>query len=450
LVSVHSPSSVSSIPPSRRHANKVARPGAGTGGATKNILGAVGHDFDSYTFTDISSSFFENAAEIFTDWEDRMIFKVCNAEIDPVEQGFQPGSYDVVIAFMVIHACASLDKAIANLRKLLKPGGFLVLGEGGSDGAMQAGAGFIFGTLSGWWYGVDEGRTLSPLVNQSKWESILKKNRFSGIDTMSPPELFDAFGITLFVSTAVDERIEFARDPLAATTGSVYKRAVIVGGRTDTVAELSQSLQGALRPVTEQVLTYKSIEELDESVVDADSVIISLVDLEEPVFKDITPERWAKVKELFVGDRTMLWLTKGRLQDEPYGNMTVGFGRSAVHEEDGLRVQFVDIADFGSIDAKELACYLLRLTARQLESEDLLHTKEPEIIIDSEGRELVPRLFTIRDANARLNSTTRPIFHEVEIGKSVVELQDDSEGPSLRELSRYETVKELIPTQPFK
>ncbi|KAI1129024.1 hypothetical protein F5Y10DRAFT_276998 [Nemania abortiva] len=412
--------------------------GAGTGGATKNILGAIGHDFDSYTFTDISSSFFENAAELFTDWEDHMIFK-----------NFQPGSYDVVIAFMVIHACTSLDKAVANLRKLLKPGGLLVLGEGGSDGAMQAGAGFIFGTLPGWWYGVDEGRTLSPLVNQSEWQSILKRNGFSGIDTMSPPELFEAFGITLFVSTAMDERIEFARDPLAITTGSVYKRVVIVGGRTHTVAKLSQSLHGVLAPIAEQVLTYKSIEELNESVIDADSVIVSLVDLEEPVFKDITPERWAKVRELFVGDRTMLWLSKGRLQDEPYGNMTVGFGRSALHEEDGLRVQFVDVADSDSINAEELARYLLRLTARQLESEDLLHTKEPEIIIDSKGRELVPRLFTIRDANARLNSTTRPIFHKVDIEKSVVELQNNNEGYNLRELSRYEAVKELIPTQQF-
>ncbi|GJC96280.1 polyketide synthase [Colletotrichum higginsianum] len=66
--------------------------GAGAGDATKRILGAIGHDFDSYTFTDISSSFFENAAETFSDWQDRMVFKVCNAENDPVEQGFQEGT----------------------------------------------------------------------------------------------------------------------------------------------------------------------------------------------------------------------------------------------------------------------------------------------------------------------------------------------------------------------
>ena len=34
-----------------------------------------------------------------------------------------------------------------SLRKLLKPGGFSTVGEESSDGALQAGAGFIIGTL---------------------------------------------------------------------------------------------------------------------------------------------------------------------------------------------------------------------------------------------------------------------------------------------------------------
>jgi phospholipid N-methyltransferase len=71
--------------------------GAETGGATKKILNEIGHDFDSYTFTDISSSFFEIAADIFSPWRERMVFKVCDAEKDPLTQGFTEGAYDVVI-----------------------------------------------------------------------------------------------------------------------------------------------------------------------------------------------------------------------------------------------------------------------------------------------------------------------------------------------------------------
>ncbi|KAL7776920.1 hypothetical protein CFE70_007340 [Pyrenophora teres f. teres 0-1] len=421
--------------------------GAGTGSATKTILQSVGHDFASYTFTDISSSFFENAAETFSDYQGRMVFKVCNAEIDPVEQGFEAGTYDVVIAFMVVHACANLDEAVANLRKLLKPGGLLVLGEGASDGAMQAGAGFIFGTLPGWWRGVDEGRTLSPLVSVSEWEVILKKTGFSGIDTMSPPQLFDAFGITLFVSTALDERIEFARDPLTNSSSSVYSNVVVIGGSTSTIAKLAGEIQSILAPLAKQVLLYASLEDLDDTVLDDKTVIVSLVDLETPVFKDITSERWFKFRRLFETKRDILWLTSGRLEDEPYCNMTVGFGRSAMHEEETLRVQYVDVANSSHLDAQTVAQYLLRFTSSKLDDSDILYTKEPEVIIDAEGRELVPRLFTIEAANNRLNSVTRPIYEDVDVSKSVVELQYAKDGPNFRQLSRYEVSAKLTPSQ---
>ncbi|KAI8151832.1 hypothetical protein K4K49_009694 [Colletotrichum sp. SAR 10_70] len=395
--------------------------GAGTGGATKRILDNIGQDFNTYTFTDISSSFFENGAETFSDWESRMVFKVFNAENDPVQQGFKPGSYDVVVAFMVVHACARLGEAIANLRKLLRPGGMLILGEGAGDGAMQAGAGFIFGPLPGWWRGVEEGRTLSPLVDTAEWDVILRDNGFSGVDTMSPPRLFDAFGITLFVSTAIDERIQFARDPLALTGGIVHDRVTILGGQTPEIAALAGGIHRLLTPITNDVVSITSLEELDDNTLDANAVVISLVDLENPVFKDITPERWSNFRKLFETGKDILWLTSGRLQDEPYCNMTVGFGRSAMHEDDTLRVQYIDFPYAGKISPQKAVEYLLRFISKQLDDSDILFVKEPEMIIDVEGRELVPRLFPIPDANDRLNSCSRSIFRQIDALNSVFE-----------------------------
>ncbi|GJC96279.1 polyketide synthase [Colletotrichum higginsianum] len=339
---------------------------------------------------------------------------------------------------MVVHACARLDEAVANLRELLKPGGLLVPGEGASDGAMQAGAGFIFGTLPGWWRGVDEGRTLSPLVNASEWEAILKRAGFSGIDTMSPPRLFDAFGITLFVSTAVDKRIEFARDPLATTaagrdSGAVLESVVIVGGQTPAVADLVKGLSTVLTPLASQVLPYDSLEQLDNDVLDTKSVVFSLADLEAPVFKDLTTERWYNLRKLFETERPLAdWWTSRR---------------RAVLKHDALRVQYVNVVDTSKIDPRKIAEYLLRLdAATELDGDDaILYTHGPETIIDAQGRELVPRLFPIVDANNRLNSTTRPIFHPVDVGKSVVELEQHVGGLRLRQLSRYETMEKLMP-----
>ncbi|KAL2173167.1 polyketide synthase [Thermothelomyces heterothallicus CBS 202.75] len=413
--------------------------GAGTGGATKYILNAIGRSFDSYTFTDISSSFFENAAEALSPWVDRIVFKTCDAERDPVEQGFTQGAYDVVVAYMVLHATASLDESVRNLRKLLRPGGYLLIGEGSSDGMMQVGAGFIFGTLPGWWRGVDEGRTLSPLVNAAQWDDILKRNGFSGIDTMSPPKLLDTFGITLFVSQAVDTRIELARNPLSSPISPPVKDVVLVGGQTPAVAKLARGIESILSGLGSQVHAYPTLEEVDANkVASPDAKIISLADLDHPVFQDITPERWYSFRRFLEGQKSVLWLTKGRLRDEPYHNMSVGFGRSAVHEEDDLHLQYLDIADVNQVDAKTIVEAFVRFNSKQLRSRDILYTIEPEIIIDEQGRELVPRLTMIPAANNRLNSTRRLIDHEVDLRQAEVEFVQDSGNCFVRQLSRYD------------
>ena len=372
-----------------------------------------------------------------------MVFKVCDAERDPLAQGFTEGSYDVIIAYMVIHATAKLDETMRNLRRLLKPGGFLLIGEGGSDGPLQAGAGFIFGPLPGWWRGVDEGRNLSPLINVSQWDTILKRTGFSGIDTISPPRLLDTFGIILFVSQAVDERIDLIREPLSSSASTANKRVVIVGGQTPPVAHLAQGLESIFTQLGSRVYVYKTLEQIDDSVLDAESTVVSLTELDWPVFKDITPERWYSFRQFFETERTVLWLTSGRLEDEPYSNMTIGFGRSAVHEEDDLRLQFLDIPGISQIDARTIAEALVRLNAKELDGEGILYTVEPEIIIDAEGRHLVPRLNPISAANDRYNSIQRPIINQIDVSKSAVELQRDGNSCTVRQLSRYETSEEL-------
>jgi SAM-dependent methyltransferase len=414
--------------------------GAGTGGATKNILRSIGHDFDQYTFTDISSSFFENAAEALAPWGDRMVFSVFNAEIDPTQQGFKEGAYDVIVAYMVIHATARLDEALRNMRKLLKPGGYLIIGEGASNSPVQAGAGFIFGTLPGWWRGVEEGRVLSPLVSADEWDELLKRTGYAGIDTLSPPRLLDTFGISLFVAQAVDARIDVIRQPLVKQQQPLMKKLIILGGQT-TVAGIAEESQKLLSPLADGTSWYKRLEDMPgDLVINHETTILSFLDLETPVFKDMTAERWYRFKGLFT-ESTVLWLTTGCLADEPYCNMTVGFGRSAVHEEEELRLQFVDVPNPTELSAKYVAESLVRFVtaARQLEGQtDILYTMEPEVIVDDEGRELVPRLKAIGPANDRLNSIQRPITHLVSAKESVIQLHQEGGGYMVRDLSRYE------------
>jgi SAM-dependent methyltransferase len=58
-----------------------------------------------------------------------MRFGVLDISRPPVEQGFAPGSFDVIVAFNVMHATRSVAASLAHVRDLLAPGGVLVLQE---------------------------------------------------------------------------------------------------------------------------------------------------------------------------------------------------------------------------------------------------------------------------------------------------------------------------------
>lgn len=63
----------------------------------------------------------------------------------------------------------------------------------------------LFGSLPGWWQSMEKGRTLGALVTESKWDSILRRTGFSGIETMTP--VHEALPLTssVLVSQAVDD-----------------------------------------------------------------------------------------------------------------------------------------------------------------------------------------------------------------------------------------------------
>ncbi|CAM1501807.1 Fc.00g037910.m01.CDS01 [Cosmosporella sp. VM-42] len=413
--------------------------GGGTGGATKKILKAIDHSFDRYTFTDISPSFFENATEVFSPWQNKMVYKVCDAEKDPLTQGFVEGENDVVVASFVIHATAHLEKTMRNLRKLLKPGGFLVVGEGTRNGPIQIGTGFIFGTLPGWWLGVAEGRDLSPFVDISEWDVLLRRTGFSGIDTSAPPN-FENFGLCLFVSQAVDDRVSFIRDPLSAPAKANIRKLVIVGGKTKVVRRLVEELTSIFKGILDDIITYETLQDVDFSICDTQATVISLSELDHPIFKNLTSEKWDSFRRMFESERTVLWVTSGRIADEPFSNMVVGFGRSAASEVEDLRLKFLDIPDASHADPKVLAESLIQLHARDIEDGSILGVAETEVIIDQDCHQLVPRLRPIPAANDRYNSVRRTISHDIDVRDSELELWQDGKDYNVRQLSRFETL----------
>jgi acyl transferase domain-containing protein/ubiquinone/menaquinone biosynthesis C-methylase UbiE len=156
--------------------------GGGTGGGTHYMLDVIGNSStggplaSEYHFTDISSGFFEAARKEFAPWDDIMKYSKVDIEQDPIAQGLEYGSYDVIVACQVLHATQSMRKTMANVRKLLKPGGKLLLVETTQD---QLDVQFVFGLVPGWWLSKwNEGRktcrhyaSMSCQLSSSPWSA---------------------------------------------------------------------------------------------------------------------------------------------------------------------------------------------------------------------------------------------------------------------------------------
>lgn len=189
---------------SRKKDLRILEVGAGTGGTTWQVLNACspnGESFCSqYMYTDISHGFFKTGQSTLKKWEGLLTFKTLNVENDPVKQGFAEHSYDLIIAANVVHATRSLTKSLSTIHKLLKPGGVLGLVE---LTRLTPYYNMAFGPLAGWWLGVDDGRTESPLQSAGQWNKQLRNVGFSGVDLaaydLPEPERHSA----LLLSTAL-------------------------------------------------------------------------------------------------------------------------------------------------------------------------------------------------------------------------------------------------------
>ncbi|GAB1215367.1 Polyketide synthase-like protein Preu9 [Aspergillus terreus] len=162
---------------------RVLEIGGGTGGATRIAMQAFNGPngikaYRDYTFTDVSAGFLSSARESLSEFRD-MNFSVFDAEVDPVEQGYELEAYDLVIACQVLHATSNMHKTLTNCRKLLRPEGRLVLVETNQNFIVP---GVVVGTFTGYWAGIPDGRVDAPFQSLDAWDSSLRKAGFSGLD----------------------------------------------------------------------------------------------------------------------------------------------------------------------------------------------------------------------------------------------------------------------------
>ncbi|KAK7729951.1 Type I Iterative PKS [Diaporthe eres] len=310
--------------------------GAGTGGATRPVmetLTAQGKRYEKYCFTDISPSFFEQAKDtIFKDQLDSADFRVLNVENDPLEQGFEAGRYDLILAANVLHATKKIDVTLSNAKSLLKPGGKLLLYEITNIEVLLSH--FCFGTLPGWWLSEDKDRRWGPLMSPEGWRHHLSQSGFTGLDAV-----FQDFPGSAHQTSSILVSGVPPEHAATSTTGTTY---IVTDGLSAQQVDVARQISKALT-ANGSACDVTSLMALGEKDLNGTTCVV-LAELKSSLFQDMTDSVFSSIKRMTSQCKSLLWVTKGGDAFAPAPDMepVTGLARVARSERPGF--QFVTLS----------------------------------------------------------------------------------------------------------
>lgn len=172
---------VAALPPGRRF--RLLEVGAGTGGTTASLLPLLPAERTVYVFTDVSKFFTDLGAQKFGDFP-FVRYRELDIERDPVTQGLPAGCCDWLVAAHVLHATRNVHETLVHVRRLLSPGGVLLLLE---ETRFQRKYHFSMGFLPGFDHFEDYGlRPAHPLLSAAQWCAALRAAGFAEAAAFTP------------------------------------------------------------------------------------------------------------------------------------------------------------------------------------------------------------------------------------------------------------------------
>ncbi|KAL3429943.1 hypothetical protein BDV09DRAFT_200122 [Aspergillus tetrazonus] len=360
--------------------------GGGTGGCTKVVLDALGGGGDSkenlrfahYTFTDISPAFFKAASEKFEAWGDLISYQKLDIEQDPETQAFECGGYDLVIACQVLHATKSMPETLTNVKKLLKPGGQLLLIEFTRN---ELDLSLIFGVLPGWWLNERSEQNLSPSLTVDAWESVLGSTGFGGLDL----EVHDCEGEDFYVLSVM---LATASEDETVLVGPSISILYDTPPPQDWLSGLTQAING-LCGVEPQV------GHLSDAIVD-DRVCIVLTEMDRTFLTAPTSEDLDVLRRLATRSKGILWLSRGGAMEceNPHASLSAGLFRTLRAEFTSKTLVTLDL------DPREELWDSSTVRTISVVLEKAFNQLHDHQAVDSEyarrdGTVLIPRLFSV-------------------------------------------------------
>lgn len=312
--------------------------GGGTGGATRRIMETLFGKtpfkrYASYTFTDVTTSFLSFAETEFAACNG-MIYKTLDIQEDSHSQGNQ-STYDLIIASQVLHAVSNIAHSLQNARKLLKPGGKMVLLE--LTRTILA-TGLCLGTFPDYWNGADrDGRGDSPLIEREMWHGLLVGNGFSGIDIVLDDYKGPVAMASTILTTAVEPEMKMLVEPnIKQCVYLVHFSYPHPLSRALAKQLCSQRLHVAYVPFAEA-----------KAQIPKHSRVISLVDIESATITQCGPTEFEWMKNLISCASSLVWLSSGDpiSASRPDSGIMVGLLRSIITETPQTRFAHIGLKD---------------------------------------------------------------------------------------------------------
>lgn len=396
--------------------------GAGKVSGTNSIFEHLKESsFDSYT---VSDSSVENLNEVqcHLGQDRRLKYLVLDIEKETVSENSELGSYElVVVASDIWPRLRDSITVLQNCRRLLRPGGFLLVVS--RTNQQSAYAQYISAFTQQWPWKLSAVRQKDAFpLTESRWHNVLLQAGFSGVDwvTRDLENEDEYYNFSVMMGQAVDEHVSMLRDPLSnysvipasgpLSATSALPSVLIIGADSLPILRLAHSLKAVLAPFTAETTIVDSFDDVPHPF-HGEASVICLSELNESIIHGMSVKRFQALQDILCQASHVLWLTKGRRDANPYANIVVGLARSVVVESPGRPMQFIDLED-GIPEANWLAAAFLRMLL--LDRSDfkkhssLLWSNETELAVDNRGSVWLPRIAPDKPLNERLAARLGP------------------------------------------
>jgi SAM-dependent methyltransferase len=246
-------------------------------------------------------------------WASRIECTLLDIAQDPIEQGFEAESCDLIIASEAFDADMPVSPSLRNIFTLLAPGGRLFYQGVYSTIPLVT---YMMGIFPEWWAQRDPSCS-KPSITSEQWENELKENGFDMSDMLALKD-----------SSVYHAGTMIASRPYPLINNHSKEIAILY---PSTVPDWARTLAKGLER-RGQLVTWVPFGESPPPGID----LISVMDLEGPFFDDISAERFAQFQQLVsqIKSSHVVWITGSSqmsCSDSRFG-LTLGVIRTIRHE----------------------------------------------------------------------------------------------------------------------